>query len=96
MPSTSLTSAITLADDTPAHREQLALPAFDGQVKRRRRRPAHARPGETPIRQRCRKILQTFESYMGAKTTETLIENFLVVISKGLGMVVSIDDLSEL
>lgn len=61
MPSTSLTSAITLADD----REQLALPALDGQVKRRRRRPAHARPGETPIRQRCRKILQNIRVVRG-------------------------------
>lgn len=94
MPSTSLTSAITLADDTPAHREQLALPAFDGQVKRRRRL-THDQARRLSDKD-VEKFYKTFESYVGAKTTETLIENFLVVISKGLGMVVSIDDLSEL
>ena len=33
---------------------------------------------------------------MGNKTTETLIDSFLMLVSKGVGMLVSIDDVIEL
>ena len=36
------------------------------------------------------------EAYIGSKTTESLIDSFLMLFSKGLGMVVKIDDVEKL
>ena len=36
------------------------------------------------------------EAYIGSKTTESLIDSFLMLVSKGLGMVVKIDDVEKL
>ena len=36
------------------------------------------------------------EAYIGSKTTESLIDFFLMLVSKGLGMVVKIDDVEKL
>ena len=37
-----------------------------------------------------------YEAYVGIKTTETLIDSFLMLVSKGVGMLVSIDDVKKL
>ena len=42
------------------------------------------------------KYYQKYEAYAGNKTTESLIDSFLMLVSKGVGMVVSIDDVKEL
>ena len=36
------------------------------------------------------------EAYIGSKTTESLIDSFLMLVSRGLGMVVKIDDVEKL
>jgi len=38
------------------------------------------------------KYQKRYEAYVGAKTTETLIESFLSLTTKALGLVVKIDD----
>ena len=42
------------------------------------------------------KYYKRYEAYAGNKTTESLIDSFLMLVSKGVGMVVSIDDVKEL
>ena len=36
------------------------------------------------------------EAYIGSKTTESLIDSFLLLASKGLGLVVKVDDVEKL
>ena len=42
------------------------------------------------------KFNKRHEAYIGSKTTESLIDSFLMLVSKGLGMVVKIDDVEKL
>ena len=42
------------------------------------------------------KYYKRYKAYVGNKKTETLIDSFLMLVSKGVGMVVSIDDVKEL
>ena len=42
------------------------------------------------------KYSKRYEAYIGNKTTESLIDNFIMLYSKGIGMVVSIDDVKKL
>ena len=42
------------------------------------------------------KYCKRYEAYVGNKTTESLIGSFVMLFSKGVGMVVSIDDVKEL
>ena len=42
------------------------------------------------------KYYKRYEAYAGNKTTESLIDSFLMFVSKAVGMVVSIDDVKEL
>jgi len=53
-------------------------------------RESDARTGEAVGRQDVMKHHKRYESYIGAKTTETLIESFLSLAIKGLGLVVKI------
>ena len=42
------------------------------------------------------KYYNRYEAYAGNKTTESLIDSFLMFVSKAVGMVVSINDVKEL
>ena len=42
------------------------------------------------------KYSKRYEAYIGNKTTESLIDSALMLYSKGVGMVVSIDDVKKL
>ena len=42
------------------------------------------------------KFYKRYEAYVGNKTTETLIDSFLIMVSKLVGTFVSIDDVKEL
>ena len=42
------------------------------------------------------KYSKRYEAYIGNKTTESLIDSFIKLYSKGVGMVVSIDDVKKL
>ena len=41
------------------------------------------------------KYSKMYEAYIGNKTTESLIDSFIMLYSKGVGMVVSIDDVKK-
>ena len=42
------------------------------------------------------KYSKRYEAYIGNKTTESLIDSALMLLKKGVGMVVAIDDVKEL
>ena len=42
------------------------------------------------------KYSKRYEAYVGNKATDSLIDSFIMLISKGVGMVVSVDDVKEL
>ena len=42
------------------------------------------------------KYCKRYKAYVGNKTTESLIDSFLMLVSKGVGMFVSVDDAKAL
>ena len=42
------------------------------------------------------KYYKRYKAYAGSKTTESLMQRFLLLVSKGIGMVVEIDDVEAL
>ena len=59
-------------------------------------RPAHTIQVKRLTSKEVKKYYKHYESYMGTKTTETLIGSFLMVASKVVGMVLPIKDVSKL
>ena len=42
------------------------------------------------------KYIKRYESYVGNKTTESLVDSLIMLVTKGVGMVVPLDDVKEL
>ena len=80
------------AVDIPAHREQLAILVSTGKCKEE--------IGVNLTHEQVRRLedkdvmkhYKRYETYVGAKTTETLIESFLAFSTKALGLFVKIKD----
>ena len=68
---------------------------FHGQIQWGIWHPTYSWTSKTPYRQGGEKILQT-EAYLDSKTTETLMQSFLMLASKAIGMVVKVDDVEAL
>jgi len=51
---------------------------------------------ETLYGKGCEKYYKRYVAYAGSKTTESLMQSFLMLFSKGIGMVVEIDDVEAL
>ena len=43
-----------------------------------------------------KKFYKRYVAYLGSKTTETLMQSFLMLTSKAIGMVVKVDDVEAL
>ena len=84
------------APDIPAHREQLAILVSTGKCKEA--------IGTTLTHDQVKRLddkdvirhYKRYETYVGAKTTETLIDSFLSFSTKALGWVVKIKDADAL
>ena len=92
-----LTSLVTpAANDIPAKREQLAVLVSTGKAKE----AIGVQLTHDQVKRLSDKEVEKYnkrqEAYIGSKTTETLIDSFLMFFSKGLGMVVKIDDIEKL
>ena len=94
--SAGLASLVTQGNDIPAKREKLAVLVSTGKAKEvvgvelthnQVKRLSDKEVGKYHKRQ---------EAYIGSKTTESLIDSFLMLFSKGMGMVVKIDDIEKL
>ena len=95
---TSATSLVSFTneDQIPAQREKLAVLASTGKSKE----AIGVQLTHDQVKRLSDKDVQKdskrYEAYIGNKTTESLIDSALMLYSKGVGMVVSIDDVKKL
>ena len=94
--SLGLASLVTPGNDIPAKREKLAVLVSTGKAKE----AVGVQLTHDQVKRLSDKEVEKFykrqEAYIGSKTTESLIDSFLMFISKGLGLVVKIDDVDKL
>ena len=83
-------------DNIPAQREKLAVLVSTGKSKEavgvQLTHDQVKRLSDKDVQKYCKR----YEAYVGNKTTESLIDSFIMLFSKGVGMVVSVDDVKEL
>ena len=82
------------ANDIPANREKLAILVSTGKSKEAIGVPLTHEQVKRLSDKEVEKYNQ--EAYIGSKTTESLIDSFLLLASKGLGLVVKVDDVEKL
>ena len=89
-------TALTPGDDIPAKREQLAILVSTGKTKE----VIGVQLTHEQVKRLTDKEVEKFskrqEAYIGSKTTESLIDSFIMLVSRGLGIVVKIDDVEKL
>ena len=83
-------------DQIPAQREKLAVLVSTGKSKE----AIGVQLTHDQVKRLSDKDVQKhskrYESYIGNKTTDSLIDSALMLLTKGVGLVVSIDDVKEL
>ena len=86
----------TAGNDIATKREKLAILVSTGKAKE----AIGVQLTHDQVKRLTEKDVEKFskrqEAYIGSKTTESLIDSFLMLISKGLGLVVKIDDVEKL
>ena len=91
-----LTSLVTPGNDIPAKREKLAVLVSTGKAKE----AIGVQLTHDQVKRLSDKEVEKYnkrqEAYIGSKTTESLIDSFLMLFSKGVGMVVKVDDIEKL
>ena len=88
--------SVTNDDNIPAQREKLAVLVSTGKSKEAIGvQLAHDQVKRFSDKD-VQKYSKRYEAYIGNKTTESLIDSFIMLYSKGVGMVVSIDDVKKL
>ena len=84
------------ANDIPAKREKLAILVSTGKSKE----AIGVQLTHEQVKRLSDKDVEKYnkrqEAYIGGKTTESLIDSFLLLVSKDLGMVVKVDDVEKL
>ena len=92
----SSSPAEVLGPDIPAHREQLAVLVSTGKCKEAigviLTHDQVKRLNDKDVIKYCKR----YETYIGAKTTETLIDSFLSLSTRALGWAVKIKDVGAL
>ena len=93
---TEPTNAPEPAADTTAHREQLAILVNTGKCKE----AIGVNLSQAQVRQLDNKDVmkyhKRYETYVGSKTSESMIDNFLTLSIKAVGLAVKIDDADAL
>ena len=83
-------------NDIPAKREKLAVLVSTGKAKE----AVGVQLTHDQVKRLSDKEVEKYhkrqEAYIGSKTTESLIDSLLMLFSKGLGMVVKVDDIEKL
>ena len=88
--------SVTNDDNTPAQREKLAILVSTGKLKEAIGVQLTHDQVKRLTDKDVQKYSKRYEAYIGNKTIESLIESFIMLYSKGVGMVVSIDDVKKL
>ena len=93
---TGLASLVTPGNDIPTKREKLAILVSTGKAKE----AVGVQLTHDQVKRLSDKEVEKYnkrqEAYIGSKTTESLIDSLLMLFSKGLGMVVKVDDIEKL
>ena len=95
-PESGLASLVTPGNDIPAKREKLAVLVSTGKAKEAVGVPLTHDQVKRLSDKEVEKYHKRQEAYIGSKTTESLIDSLLMLFSKGLGMVVKVDDIEKL
>ena len=96
-PPTGLTDLVTPGgSDIPAKREQLAILVSTGKAKEVIGVQLTHEQVKRLTDRDVKKFSKRQEAYIGSKTTESLIDSSIMLVSRGLGMVVKIDDVEKL
>ena len=94
-PESGLASLAT-GNDIPAKRKKLAVLVSTGKAKE----AVGVQLTHDQVKRLSDKDVEKYhkrqEAYIGSKTTELLIDSLLMLFSKGLGMVVKVDDIEKL
>ena len=89
-------ASLAQGNDIPAKREKLAVLVSTGKAKE----VVGVQLTHEQVKRLSDKEVEKFhkrqEAYIGSKTTESLIDSFLMLFSKGMGLVVKIDDVDKL
>ena len=95
-PPAGLSSLVTPGNDIPAKREKLAILVSTGKAKE----AIGVQLTHEQVKRLSDKDVEKYrkrqEAYIGSKTTESLIDSFLMLACKGLGRVVKIGDVEKL
>ena len=96
--STTSTSLVSLTNDDqiPAQREKLAILVSTGRSKQAIDVQLTHDQVKRLSDKEVQKYSKRYEAYIGNKTTDSLIDSALMLLTKGVGLVVSIDDVNEL
>ena len=89
-------ASLSPGNDIPAKREKLAVLVSTGKAKE----VVGVQLTHEQVKRLSDKEVEKYhkrqEAYIGSKTTESLIDSFLMLFSKGMGLVVKIDDVEKL
>ena len=95
-PDSSSAAVLPLDDRIPAQREKLVVLVSTGKSKEaigvQLTRDQVKRLSDNDVQ----KYFKRYETYVGDKSTESLIDSAIMLFSKGAGLVISIDDVKEL
>ena len=96
--STSANSLVSLTNDDqiPAQREKLAILVSTGKSKEAIDVQLTHKQVKRLSDKDVQKYSKRYEAYIGNKTTDSLIDSALMLLTKGVDLVVSIDDVNEL
>ena len=89
-------ASLAPGNDIPAKREKLAVLVSTGKAKE----AVGVQLTHDQVKRLSDKDVEKYhkrqEAYIGSKTTESLIDSLLMLFSKGLGLVVKVDDIEKL
>ena len=89
-------ASLAPGNDIPAKREKLAILVSTGKAKE----VVGVQLTHDQVKRLSDKEVENYhkrqEAYIGSKTTESIIDALLMLFSKGLGMVVKVDDIEKL
>ena len=88
--------SVTHDDNIPAQREKLAILVSTGKSKEAIGVQLTHEQVKRLTDKDVQKYSKRYEAYIGNKTTDSLIDSALMLSTKGVGLVVSIDDVNEL
>ena len=93
---TGVPNLLTSSNDIPNQRERFAVLISTGKSKEAIEVQLTHEQVKRLTDKEVAKFYKRYEAYVGNKTTETLIDSFLMLVSKRVGMFVLIDDVKEL